>query len=289
MAIAPQSSDVSELVRPLTGELVGTFLLTFIGTSTVACAVLFGSFVGVVQVAAIWGVGVALAIYATRQLSGAHLNPAVTLAMVIAGREHSRLLVPYWGAQLVGGVAAGGAVLALFGGAIGAFEAAHGLVRGTAGSVRTAMLFGEYFPNPGLDLPWFEVSIPTAMLAEGGGTFLLVALIFLLTEGSNRGRPSDSLTPILIGGTVTTLISILAPLSQAGFNPARDLGPRLVAFLAGWGEVAIPGPQGGWLSVYVAAPLIGGSLAAVAFRFALAPLLAGRSSERGADIGAEQQ
>ncbi len=74
------------------GEFLGTFILVFLGISTVAAAVLFNAFSGLMQVSLIWGLGVTLAIYATRHLSCAHLNPAVSLGMVLAGRMDSRLL-----------------------------------------------------------------------------------------------------------------------------------------------------------------------------------------------------
>jgi len=255
------------------GEFLGTFLLVFVGTSIVAVSVLFNAPGGLVPLAAVWGLGVTLAIYATRHLSCAHLNPAVSLGMVLAGRMQPRLLLPYWAAQLVGGVAAGACVLVVFHSPITGFESAHGIVRGAPESIRTAMLFGEYFPNPGFAFPWFELTIHTAMLVEGLGTFLLVTMIFLLTEGCNVGRPSDVLAPVFIGATVTVLIAITAPMTQTGINPARDLGPRIIAYLAGWGRVAVPGPKGGFLWVYVVAPLLGGALAAGVFRFVIAPLM----------------
>ena len=79
------------------------------------------------------------------------------------------------------------------------------------------MLVGEYFPNPGFPMPWFEVSLGTAMLVEGFGTFLLVTMIFLLTEGCNVGRPSDGAAPIFIGGTVSALIC-----RNRAFDPDRN-------------------------------------------------------------------
>jgi glycerol uptake facilitator protein len=141
------------------------------------------------------------------------------------------------------------------------------------------MLFGEYFPNPGFSLTWFEVSKATAMIAEGLGTFILVTMIFLLTEGCNVGRPGEVLAPIFIGATVSALIAVTAPLTQTGINPARDFGPRLVAYFAGWDKIAIPGPHNGFLGVYIVAPLIGGGTAAGFFRFILAPLMNAKNRE----------
>jgi glycerol uptake facilitator protein len=258
------------------GEFLGTFLLVLFGTGAVAVAVLFQAHAGLFQVAAIWGVGVTLAIYATRHLSCAHLNPAVSWGMVLAGRMRGPLLPWYWACQLLGGIAAGGVVLALFHGAISDYEATHHITRGAPDSVQTAMMFGEYFPNPGFAASGLGVNMSTAVLAEGLGTFLLVIMIFALTEGCNVGRPADGLAPVFVGATVTAIIAFIAPLTQAGLNPARDFGPRLVAYFAGWWHVAIPGPHGGFFLVYIAAPLLGGTLAAGCFRLVLAPLMVGR-------------
>jgi glycerol uptake facilitator protein len=268
-----QADEMRKYAAFCFGEFFGTFLLVFFGTSIVAVSVLFNAPSGLVQVALVWGVGVTLAIYATRHLSCAHLNPAVSLGMVLAGRMQTHLLFPYWACQLLGGVAAGGCVLLIFHTPIAGYEAAHSIVRGSPESVRTAMLFGEYFPNPGFPISWFKLSLATAMAVEGLGTFLLVTMIFLLTEGCNVGRPGDALAPVFIGGTVAALIAVLAPLTQTGINPARDFGPRLVAFLSGWGHIAIPGPRGGFFWVYIAAPLAGGALAAFAFRCFIVPLM----------------
>lgn len=66
------------------------------------------------------------------------------------------------------------------------------------------------------------------------------------------------MAPVFIGLRVSALISVIAPLTQACFNPARDFGPRLFAFLAGWGSVAMPGTRGaGFLTVYIIAPILG--------------------------------
>jgi glycerol uptake facilitator protein len=132
-------------------------------------------------------------------------------------------------------------------------------------------MFGEFYPNPG-DISASTVSLPLAMCAEGFGTFLLALFIFALTEDCNVGRPSSDLQPMFIGLTVSSIIFFIAPLTQAGLNPARDFGPRLVAYFAGWGDAALPDSVGGWFWVYVLAPIVGASIAAVFFKYVLEPI-----------------
>src|SRR5262245_28006539 len=143
-------ADAHPLGRALVGEVVGTFLLVLFGTGSVAAAVLTGAQVGLWQVAAVWGFGVALAIYCSADASGAHLNPAVSLAFALwrPARFPWRRLLPYWGAQLAGAVLAGGVVAALFWPFLLRFEAEKRIVRGAPGSELSAMVFGEYFSNP---------------------------------------------------------------------------------------------------------------------------------------------
>ena len=259
-------------MKAFIGEGIGTFVLTLFGCGSVAVAILFGEYSGIFQVGLIWGVAVTLAIYLTRYLSCAHLNPAVTLAMVLSKRMEANKLLPYMAAQLLGAFAAGLVLYLLFAPSITAYESAHQIVRGTAASVDTARMFGEFYPNPGDT--GAVVSMPLAMFAEGFGTFLLVMFIFALTEGCNVGRPSDALAPLFIGLTVSSIIFLVAPLTQAGLNPARDFGPRLVAWLMGWGEAAFPQPgSGGFFWVYILSPLLGGTLAAYALTYGIEPLI----------------
>lgn len=262
--------------RELIGEALGTFVLVLFGCGSVAVSVLFGAHQGLMQVALAWGIGVTLAIYLTRHLSCAHLNPAVSLAMVIGGRMPVRKLTVYLVAQFAGAILAGLVLYVLFAPSIAAYENAHGIIRGTAESVKTAMMFGEYYPNPSVTA---VVSLPLAMGAEAFGTFLLVLMIYALTEGCNVGRPDDALAPVFIGLTVTSIICLLAPLTQAGINPARDLGPRLVAWLMGWGNAAFPDRIGGFFHVYVLAPLLGGVAASLLFVRILEPAMKSQSDQ----------
>ncbi|MDR2563187.1 MAG: aquaporin family protein [Prevotellaceae bacterium] len=247
-------------LKEFTGEVLGTFILTLFGCGSVAVAVLFGEYNSIFQIGFVWGVGVTLAIYLTRHLSNAHLNPAVTLAMVLGKRMKTDKIPVYLTAQFLGAFLAGGAIYLLFGPSIEAYEQAHQIVRGSEASVITAKMFGEFYPNPGGSA---VVSMPLAIATECFGAFLLVLAIFGLTEDANTGRPGNSITPLFIGLTVSSIIWLTAPLTQTGINPARDFGPRLFSWIAGWGDAAFPDNRGGFFWVYILAPIVGGGIAAL--------------------------
>jgi glycerol uptake facilitator protein len=278
--------------HPYAAEVVGTFLLVLFGTGSVAAAVTTGAQIGLWQVAVVWGFGVTLAIYATAAVSGAHLNPAVSLAFAaLRPDEFPRArLLPYWGSQLLGAVLGGLAILATFGPFIERFEEDNGLVRGEAGSQLSAMVFGEYFPNPamfGTDDRAFELISPLMAAAiEAFGTAVLVFMIFALVDRWNAGKPGASLTPFFIGFTVAALISLFAPATQAAWNPARDFGPRIVAFLAGWGDIAIPGPRDGFW-VYIVGPLVGGTVGGALYDRLIRPGMRRASAEPVASTESE--
>lgn len=251
--------------RAYVAEAVGTGIIVFFGTGVVMAAVLTGAQVGLWQVAVVWAVGVTLAILATRGASDAHLNPAITLSCALFRGFPWKRVIPYMLAQVIGAAIASALLFSLTHPLISAFEAANHLTRGQPGSELSAMMFGEYSPNPAMvaTVPALKaVTLPIGMLAEAIGTGMLAFVVFFLTDKRNKGRASDSITPALIGVTVASIISLFAPISQAGLNPARDFGPRIVAYLAGWGSIAIPGPQWSAIWVFIVAPLIGGPIGA---------------------------
>jgi glycerol uptake facilitator protein len=264
--------------REFIGETVGTFLLVLFGCGSVAVTTLWGAHQGLLQIALVWGIGVSLAIYATRHLSCAHLNPAVTLAMVASGRMMRQKLPAYLLGQFFGAFLGGLLIYFFFADGIATFEAAKGIVRGAASSMESARMFGEYYVSTDHGAIYDMIK---AMAAEGFGTFLLVFMIFSLTEGCNLGRPHDHLAPLFIGLTVTSLICLLAPLTQAGFNPARDLSPRLVAAIFGWGGAAFPDGIGGFFWVYVLAPVAGALAAGLFFTKVIEPLMKRGGTECG--------
>lgn len=245
----------------LAGEFFGTFVLVFFGVGAVNASVITGAQTGLWQVAVVWALGVSLAIYSVASLSGAHINPAITVVAAVYDRFPLRRVVPYWVAQVAGAMAASLVLYLMFSEAIVEFERRHGLLRGGPASELSAMVFGEYFPNPAVfgtaEDAWRIVGLQSAFFAELVGTAMLAFLVAALTHQHNPSRPPSAGAALMIGLGVAAIISVVAPLTQAGLNPARDFGPRLVAYVLGWGEIAIPGPRGGWFTVYILAPVIG--------------------------------
>ncbi|MFM1943309.1 MAG: Glycerol uptake facilitator protein [Verrucomicrobiota bacterium] len=261
------------------GEFWGTLLLVFFGCGSVAAAVTTGAQVGVFQVAIVWGLGIAIAISLCGGLSGAHLNPAVTLSMAVWGGFPWRRVLPYMGVQLLGAFAGALLVWVIFQGAIVQYEGTLGIVRGAEGSEATAMIFGEYFPNPGgeplTEMARLRMSAWGAFGAEVVGTAVLLLVIFGVTDERNTARPGVWV-PVAIGLTVTLLISLLGPLTMACFNPARDLGPRVFSMLAGWGTVPFRVNGVGWLTVYIVAPFLGGLLGGAVYHYGFRSRYMGR-------------
>jgi glycerol uptake facilitator protein len=249
------------LLGALLGEYVGTFTLVFFGVGSVNAAVAAGAQAGLWQVAVVWAFGVSLGIYASAALSGAHINPAITAVAAVYDRFPIRRVVPYWAVQVAGAATASLILYAMFSEAIIEFERQHGLLRGGPGSELSAMMFGEYFPNPAMfgtaEDAWRIVSPTSAFIAEMVGTAWLAFIVATVTHRRNTAKPSPAAAAVMIGVGVAAIISVVAPLTQAGLNPARDFGPRLVAWFLGWDEIAIPGPRGGWFTVYILAPVVG--------------------------------
>ena len=147
------------------------------------------------------------------------------------------------------------------------FERANGITRGAPQSVLTAAAFGEYFPNPFLfgltatspaaSSDANEVIYPGTAFSWRRGDLLLAFVVFAVTDPKNKAvGESKALAPLLIGFVVGVNLSLYAPITQAGWNPARDLGPRIVAAFAGWQSVALPGPRNGFW-VYIIGPILG--------------------------------
>jgi glycerol uptake facilitator protein len=247
--------------RIIFGELIGTFVLVFFGIGSVAVTVLYDTF-NLFQIATVWCFAVIGGIYASKKWSDAHLNLAVSVGFLIQKEINSKQLLNYAIGQFIGSTLAGLAVYLIFATDITSFEASHNIIRGLESSKTTAMMFGEFYPNPGnKDLK--ELSTISAMALEAIGTFLLMSMILLLV---NSNKINHRIIPTLIGITVGILIVFIAPYTQAGFNPFRDLAPRLVSAIMGWESIVFDLKQFGFITVYVLGPILGASIASLLFK-----------------------
>ena len=280
-------SDHQKLRPCALAECVGTFILVFFGCGSVHVAVTLDALQGGWQVASVWGFAVTLAIYAVGSVSGAHINPAITVALTVCGKFPRARVPVYIGAQLAGAFLAACCLYVIFSGSIARFEEEKGITRGEAESVVTAAMYGEYYPNPTLRLHQeaakaevVTVGLGAAVFAEVLGTAFLAFCVFALTDRNNKGGPGELLSPFFIGVAVALLVAVLGPVTQACLNPARDFGPRIFAALAGWGQVALPGPNGlaDTLVVYLAAPVAGGVLGGVVYCRLIGPAQSGDSA-----------
>jgi glycerol uptake facilitator protein len=262
------------LTRTLLAEALGTFILVLFGCGAVHAAVLTGAQSGLWQVAIVWGLGVALAAYSVGGVSGAHINPAMTIALAIWRKFSWNLVGPYIAVQLVGAFLAAAALYAVYSPSIDRKHEMLGVKKGDLGSIVTASCYGEFYPAPGgvltaegkwADPAWEDfqarASFKEAFTAEVICTAVLALVVFAVTDPRNSAAPAGFLAPLVVGLTVAALISIIAPLTQCCLNPARDFGPRLFTFLAGWGTAALPGPNGhGFFTVYILAPILGATI-----------------------------
>jgi len=126
------------------GELIGSYILVLFGTGAVAAAVLYDAHQSLFQIGMLWAFAVTFGIYMTRNLSNAHFNPAVTVAMVLTGRMSAKRLPTYILGQFIGAFLGGLTVYGVYGSSIAQYEAKKNIVRGTFESVTTAKMFGEY-------------------------------------------------------------------------------------------------------------------------------------------------
>jgi aquaporin Z len=172
-------------------EFLGTFTLVFIGAGAAAAGT-----INLLGVALIFGLIIASMIYVFGEISGTHINPAVTFALALNGNLTWTKAVFYWIAQFVGGIIAAAALLFVFGGAQNGLGA--------------TLLASGVSPLQGLAV-------------ETIGTFILMTVIFFAAVKGYAGKSAS----LIIALTVIVLILFAGPLSGAGFNPARSFGPAL--------------------------------------------------------------
>lgn len=239
--------------REAAAEFMGTFILIVFGVGVVAQTVLSrganGSFLAINLG---WGLGVMLGVYAAGGVSGAHLNPAVTLALAVTRGFRWSKVAPYAIAQVAGAFVASAVVYVTY---REAFEAFDGGVRQVMGERGTAGVFATY-PQPFL-------STLGGFIDQVVGTALLMAGVLAVTDQRNNAAPGW-LTPVLVGGIVVAIGVAFGFNAGYAINPARDFGPRLFTAIAGWGGDVFTA-AGGWWWVPVVAPCLGAIVGALAY------------------------
>ena len=241
------------MLPELAAEFFGTLILILFGNGVVAMVVLFGHGLpgeivngGYTNITLGWGLAVTMGVYVAGKISGAHINPAVTLAVAVFRGFSWKKVVPYWIAQTAG-----------------AFVAA-------------AIVYWNYRPqfhlvDPGLDhtagvfttFPAFPMQLSAGLLDQTIGTALLLFMILAITDERNQ-VPGANLTPVLIGAIVVAIGMGFGGLHGFAINPARDFGPRLFTVAAGFKNNGLT--DGGFVFwVPIVGPLLGGIIGAAAY------------------------
>jgi len=222
------------LIKKCAAEFVGTFWLVFGGCGAAVLAAGFpGLGIGFLGVALAFGLTVLTMAYAFGHISGAHLNPAVSVGMWIGGRFPLRDLVPYVVAQLLGAIAAAAVLYVIASGApmfnLGGF-ASNG--------------FGSRSPG--------GYSLGAALLCEAVMTFFFLLVIL----GSTDRRVPAGFAPMAIGLALTLIHLVSIPVTNTSVNPARSTGPAIFAGGAALGQL--------W--VFWVAPIVGAAIAGLVYR-----------------------
>ena len=234
------------MVREMLAECLGTFVLIVFGVGVVAQTVLSGVSAGSpLGINIAWGLAVAMGCYVAAGVTGAHLNPAVTLALAVHRRFPWPKVVPYVAAQMAGAFAASAVVFATYYEALGAFD---GGLRQVVGPLATAGIWATY-PQSFLSV------FPGGFIDQVVGTAMLVAVIFGITDSRNSPAPAG-LAPVVVGLLVVLIGASFGFNSGYAINPARDFAPRVFTAVAGWGQEVFRAGNGWWW-VPVVAPCVG--------------------------------
>jgi len=214
-------------------ELLGTFVLVFIGTGS---AVVAGKDIGYLGIALAFGISVLVMVYVIGQISGCHINPAITIAMLINGKIPAKDAVIYIIVQCIGAIIASVLLLTIMTGFPGYDLATNGLGQNGYGSASPA-----------------GYSLMSGFIAEVVLTFIFLMVIF----GATSKTAPAGFAGIPIGFALAIIHMVGIPITGTSVNPARSLGPALIA-----GGTALV-----QLWMFILAPVIGAVIAAVAWKY----------------------
>lgn len=237
----------STLARELAAEFLGTLVLVTFGVAVVAQVTLSQQSNGqYLSINLGWGLAVTMGIYTAGGISGAHLNPAVTLALAAFRGFAWNKVLPFVVAQVAGAFVASSIVFATYHEAL---EAYSGNERIVTGPKATAGIWATY-PQP------FLSNVPGGLIDQIVGTAFLLAVTFALSDQRNNAPPKW-LGPLAAGALVALIGMTFGYNAGYAINPARDFGPRLFTAVAGWGSEVFRAANGWWW-VPIVGPLVGG-------------------------------
>ena len=223
-----------------------------------------------------WMFAVVMGIYVAGGITGAHLNPAVTLGLAVRRKFPWNKVLPYMGAELVGAIFGALIVYMVYGPAIQAYDLAAKTVPAAGNALASYSIFAT-FPAP-----YFHGSVVGPLVDQIVGTAFLLILVLAITDGRNLA-PAGNMGPWLVGAAVGAIGMSYGPNAGYAINPARDFGPRFVAWLFGWGKVAFPGTYSAgafhfsnYFWIPIVGPLVGGVVGVLLYDFFIGDVLASR-------------
>jgi glycerol uptake facilitator protein len=294
--MGPRASWRKTVWGEFLAEYLGTFVLIAFGDGVVAMAVaalnqsgraatnhtIFLASGDWLLITFGWMIAVVLAIYVAGGVSGAHINPAVTIALAVK-RGFPWTKVPHYIiAQVAGAFTAAALVYLNYKDAIKGYEHATGAVRGESSSIASYSIFATFpagfFHNP--VGPFIDELI---------GTALLVGIVLAVIDNLNL-PPKGNLAPWIVGSIVAGIGMSYGANTGYAINPARDFGPRLFAWAAGWGDIAMPGNYGNvdwYFWIPIVAPIVGAIIGALVYDFFINHVLQARGETPAEDVEAK--
>jgi len=282
---------ISGLWGELLSEFFGTFVLIAFGDGVVAMAVaalpgsgrtagptvIFQAAGDWLLITWGWAMAVAFAVWVAGGVSGAHINPAVTLAFAVRRKFAWAKVLPYMAAQVIGAFVGAALVFLVYFNAIDAFNIANHSPRSSGSALASYSIFAT-FPAS-----YFHGGYAGPLIDQIVGTAFLLIFVVALIDLRNTAVGSN-LAPLAIGLAVAAIGMSYGANAGYAINPARDFGPRLFAFFAGWGKVALPGTYNNgtgfafsnYFWVPIVGPLIGGVIGVLLYDLFIGDILHAR-------------
>ncbi len=273
-------SPLAGILGEMIGEFFGTMVLILFGDGVVATVFLYGNIGGTnsgaspfavewIVIILGWGLAVMLGIYTAGAISGAHLNPAVTLGFAATGRHPWSKVLPYWGAQVLGAFVAAGILYFVYQGAL-----VHAL---SLEHLSIGQIAQPLTNNGSAGYGWIFYTFPKEFVGTFGafsteflGTALLVGLILVIVDARNQPVQSN-LNPLIIGFLIVAIGASFGLNTGYAINPARDFGPRLwIAIVSGGASFA---EDNYYFWIPIIAPLAGGVVGAFIYDYTIGKVL----------------